>query len=158
MAGIVFGVVVLVLVAVAVIDVVTFRIPNGLTGALLAGFLLRFLMLDVPGSAMASSFAVGLVVLAAGFGCYARGWIGGGDAKLAATLTFGVGLARIADFLLLAGLFGFALTLLVLSLRRFMPTGFLPLRMQGLPLFDPSEGVPYGAALAGAALVVLSIG
>jgi prepilin peptidase CpaA len=158
MAGIVFGVLVLVLVAVAVIDVLTFRIPNGLTGALLAGFLVRFLMLGVPGSAVASAFAVGVVVLAAGFGCYARGWIGGGDAKLAATLTFGVGLAQIADFLLLTGLFGLVLTLLVLSLRHFAPTVFLPSRLQGLPLFDPSEGVPYGAALAGAALVVLAIG
>jgi prepilin peptidase CpaA len=99
---------------------------------------------------VAAAFAVLLVA----FGFFARGWIGGGDAKLAASTALWLGFDHLLEYLLYASLFGGALTLLVLQFR-LLP---LPGRLVSQPwlerLHQKNGAVPYGIALSAAALVV----
>jgi len=54
-------------------------------------------------------------VLAVVFVFFTRGWIGGGDAKLAAATVLWLGFAHLADYLVYASLFGGALTVALIS-------------------------------------------
>ena len=49
--------------------------------------------------------------------CFLRGWIGGGDAKLAAATALWFGFDHLLNYLLYASLFGGALTLLLIQFR-----------------------------------------
>jgi len=96
----------------------------------------------------------GAVVLAMAFGFFARGWIGGGDAKLAAATALWLGFDHLLPYVIYASVFGGALTILLLQFR-----------LAPLPIWLASEdwvqrlhgkegGVPYGIALAAAALAI----
>ena len=60
----------------------------------------------------------GAAVLVIAFGCFAMGWVGGGDAKVAAAAALWFGFAHLMNYLLYASLFGGALTLLLLQFRQ----------------------------------------
>ena len=85
---------------------------------------------------------------------FACGWIGGGDAKLAAATALWLGFDQLMNYLLYASLIGGVMTLLMIRLRT-MP---LPAALQGQEwaqrLHRLDGGVPYGIALAAAALLV----
>ena len=53
----------------------------------------------------------------AGFACFAFGWIGGGDAKLAAVTSLWLGFGNLLDYFFIASIGGGLLTLLVLVAR-----------------------------------------
>lgn len=135
-------------------DLLSMRLPNWLTLAVAGAFLVIAFSLNMPLPAIGANYACGLVVLAGGFALFAFGWIGGGDAKLAAGIAVWVGWQGVVEFLLLGAILGGALTLLILQMRR-LP---LPGRLHGeawiVRLHDSKEGVPYGVALAAAALHV----
>jgi prepilin peptidase CpaA len=82
------------------------------------------------------------------------GWMGGGDAKVAASVALWFGFAQLMDFLLYASLFGGALTLLLLQFRQWP----LPYGLAGQAwlarLHDKESGIPYGIALTLGALMV----
>ena len=59
-----------------------------------------------------------LTVLVIAFGCFAMGWVGGGDAKVAAAAALWFGFGHLLNYLLYASLFGGALTLLLLQFRQ----------------------------------------
>jgi prepilin peptidase CpaA len=96
----------------------------------------------------------GAVVLVVAFGCFAMGWVGGGDAKLAASAALWFGFAELMNYLLYASLFGGVLTILLLQLRQ-LP---LPYALTGqtwlMRLHAKESGIPYGIALAIGALAV----
>src|SRR5690606_17246076 len=96
----------------------------------------------------------GLVVLLAGFALFTLGWIGGGDAKLMAAASLWLGFDNLLVFLVWTALLGGALSLLILTYRRFFPPLWLMRQPWAMRLHDPNEGIPYGVALAGAGLVV----
>lgn len=135
-------------------DLLTMTIPNRLSIALCAVFAPLALWVGMDATAILMHCAAGAVVLAVTFGLFAAGWIGGGDAKLAAATALWLGFDTLPDYLMLAALAGGALTLAVLALR-ITP---LPVFAAGWSwlsrLKDPKSGVPYGIALAGAALAV----
>ena len=60
---------------------------------------------------------VAAAVLVVAFLCFTRGWIGGGDAKLAAATVLWLGFGHLADYLIYASLLGGALTLLLIQYR-----------------------------------------
>jgi prepilin peptidase CpaA len=98
--------------------------------------------------------AAAALVLVISFGFFSQGWIGGGDAKLAAATTLWFGFDYLLDYLLYASLFGGVLTLVLIQFRHLpLPA---PLARQGwiLRLHETGGGVPYGIALAAAALIV----
>lgn len=135
-------------------DLFTMTISNRLSLALLAGF---FILLPVTGMSL---YAVGMhagaaaLVLAACFVFFARGWIGGGDAKLAAATALWFGFEHLLDYLIYASLLGGALTLILIEFRR-LPLPALLSRQPWIARLHKTGGeVPYGIALAAAAMLI----
>lgn len=136
-------------------DLVSMTISNRLCLALLAGFALCAALLGLSAAQIGWHLAAGGLVLSVAFGFFAMGWIGGGDAKLAAATALWFGFDGLMDYLTLAGILGGGLTILILMIRaRPLPS---PAANWGWAqrLHAPNEGVPYGIALAFAALLVL---
>jgi prepilin peptidase CpaA len=135
-------------------DLVTMTISNKVSLALVGGFLLVAGASGLNGSDIAMHLAAGGTVLLLGFACFACGWIGGGDAKLAAGTALWLGFEGLLPYLFVASLVGGGLTLLMLKFRQ-LP---LPRLLQGQDwaerLHRKDAGVPYGVALAAAALLI----
>ncbi len=135
-------------------DLFTMTIPNRVALLLLTGFALLAPFAGLSLTDIGLHLAAGGIVLALGFAYFAAGWMGGGDAKLAAAAAVWLGFSPLLlHFLLLAVIYGGALTLLLLLFRS-VPV--LPAAVHGqnwlLRLHCPQTGVPYGIAIALAAL------
>jgi prepilin peptidase CpaA len=103
---------------------------------------------------MLQHVGAGGLVLAITFVFFLRGWVGGGDAKLAAATALWLGWTHLFDYVLYASLLGGVLTLGLLEFRKLsMPSGLIG-KEWAERLHKPGGGVPYGIALAIAALVV----
>jgi prepilin peptidase CpaA len=137
-------------------DLFTMTISNRVSVALAAGFLVLAFASGMAAPDILMHVAAGATVLVAAFACFAFGWIGGGDAKVAAGAALWFGFAHLLNYLLYASLFGGALTLLLLQFRQWP----LPYALAGqtwlLKLHAKESGIPYGIALAIGALVVYS--
>jgi prepilin peptidase CpaA len=135
-------------------DLFTMTISNRVSLALAAGFLVLALASGMAPSDMLMHLAAGALVLVVAFGCFAFGWIGGGDAKVAAAAALWFGFAHLLTYLIYASLFGGALTLLLLQFRQWP----LPYALAGqtwlLKLHAKDSGIPYGIALAIGALSI----
>jgi len=135
-------------------DLLTMTISNRVSLILIGGFFLFALVIGMGGNAMLWHIGAGSMVLAVAFGCFAMGWIGGGDAKLAAATALWFGFDHLLPYLFYASLFGGALTLLLLSFRTLPLPQYLAAQLWVQRLHDKKGGVPYGIALAAAALLV----
>jgi prepilin peptidase CpaA len=135
-------------------DLLTMTISNRVSLALVAGFLLLALASGMGLSDILLHAGAGAGVLAVAFVCFAMGWVGGGDAKVAAGAALWFGFAHLLNYLLYASLFGGALTLLLLQFRQWP----LPYALAGqawlLRLHAKESGIPYGIALALGALTI----
>jgi prepilin peptidase CpaA len=135
-------------------DLFTMTISNRVSLALAAGFVVLALATGMGTPEILMHLAAGATVLVVAFGCFAFGWIGGGDAKVAAGAALWFGFSHLLNYLLYASLFGGALTLLLLQFRQWP----LPYALAGQPwllkLHAKDSGIPYGIALAIGALVV----
>jgi prepilin peptidase CpaA len=96
-------------------DLFTMTIPNRVSLLLVAGFFILAGFSGMPLADIAMHTGAGLTVLVIAFACFAFGWIGGGDAKVAAAAGLWFGFPPLASYLVYASLFGGALTLLMLS-------------------------------------------
>ena len=135
-------------------DLLTMTIANRVSLILIAGFVLLALLAGMSGAAVLSHFGAGAAVLVVAFGCFACGWIGGGDAKLAAATALWLGFGGLFDYLVYASLLGGALTLLIVQFRTLPLPRLLAGREWAERLHRQGAGVPYGVALAAAALLV----
>jgi prepilin peptidase CpaA len=135
-------------------DLLTMTISNRLSLALAGGFFLLAIVTGMSLSAFGMHLAAAALVLTVSFGFFSMGWIGGGDAKLAAATALWFGFDFLLDYLIYASLFGGALTLLLIQFRRLPLPGPLARQTWILRLHETGGGVPYGIALAAAALVV----
>jgi prepilin peptidase CpaA len=135
-------------------DLLTMTISNRVSLLLIAGFLVLALASGMGLTTIGLHMAAGAVVLVVAFTCFAMGWMGGGDAKMASAIALWFGFTHLLEFLIYASLFGGALTLLLLEFRRWP----LPYALNGqawlLRLHHQDTGIPYGIALAIGALVV----
>jgi prepilin peptidase CpaA len=135
-------------------DLVTMTISNRISLALGAGFVILALLSGMGLHEILSHAGAGLAVLAVAFLCFAMGWIGGGDAKVAAAAALWFGFGNLLEFLVYASLFGGALTLLLLQFRQWP----LPAALHGqswlMRLHNKESGIPYGIALALGALLI----
>jgi len=68
----------------ASMDLVTMTIPNRICAALAIGYFVVAVAVGVPLGAMLIHLSCAAAVLVVMFALFALGWIGGGDAKLAA--------------------------------------------------------------------------
>jgi prepilin peptidase CpaA len=135
-------------------DLFTMTISNRVSLALLGGFLGLAVLSGMELHDILLHVGAGAAVLALAFTCFAFGWIGGGDAKIAAAAALWFGFAHLLDYLVYASLFGGALTLLLLQFRQWP----LPYSLAGqgwlLKLHAKDTGIPYGIALAVGALMI----
>jgi prepilin peptidase CpaA len=135
-------------------DLFTTTISNRVPLALTAGFLVLAFASGMAAPDILMHLAAGATVLVAAFVCFAFGWIGGGDAKVAAGAALWFGFAHLLNYLVYASLFGGALTLILLQFRQWP----LPYALAGQPwllkLHAKESGIPYGIALAVGALVI----
>ena len=135
-------------------DLITMKISNRLSLFLAAGFFVLAVSTGMPFADIGYHVTASLVVLAVCFGFFAMGWIGGGDAKLAAATALWFGFAYLPQYLFLAGIIGGVLTLLLLKMRT-LPLPDALARMHWVArLHSAGTGVPYGIALALAGLLV----
>ena len=135
-------------------DLFTMTISNKVSIALILGFFALAALGNMPVSDIAAHVGAGLTVLVVAFGCFAMGWIGGGDAKTAASTALWFGFPHLLDYLLYASLFGGALTLIIIQFRR-LPLPYSLGSQQWIQrLHDEKGGVPYGIALAISALMI----
>ena len=135
-------------------DLFTMKISNRVSVLLALGFLALAIASGMGAHDIMKHVAAGATVLVIAFGCFAMGWVGGGDAKVAAAAALWFGFAHLMNYLLYASLFGGALTLLLLQFRQWP----LPVMFAGQPwlarLHDKNTGIPYGIALTIGALVI----
>jgi prepilin peptidase CpaA len=135
-------------------DLLTMTISNRVSLILVGGF---FVMAAVTGMSVTDALwhvAAAAIVLVVAFGFFARGWIGGGDAKLAAATALWLGFDHLLPYLIYASLFGGALTLLLIQFRLAPLPAMLAKQDWVQRLHRKDGGVPYGIALAAAALAV----
>lgn len=135
-------------------DLLTMRISNRVTGLVVAAFAGHALVSGMALAELGWHLAAGALTLLVAFAMFARGWVGGGDAKLAAGTALWLGIGHLADYLIVASVLGGVLTLGLLYARTFpLPA---PLRLPfTVKLHDTRTGIPYGIALAAAALIVM---
>ena len=135
-------------------DLFTMTISNRVSLALVASFLALAVLSGMGLYDILLHIGAGAAVLAVAFACFSMGWIGGGDAKVAAGAALWFGFSHLLNYLLYASLFGGALTLLLLQFRQWP----LPYALTGqawlLRLHAKESGIPYGIALAIGALMI----
>ena len=135
-------------------DLFTMTISNRVTLALVGGFFVMAFLIGMSLHEMGMHMAAAATVLAVTFVFFARGWIGGGDAKLAAATALWLGFDHLMPYVLYASIFGGVLTLAMIRFR-LMP---LPQALHDQEwvkrLHRLDGGVPYGIALAAAALLI----
>jgi prepilin peptidase CpaA len=135
-------------------DLLTMTIANRVSLILIVGFILLAGLGDMSWAELSSHVGAGVVILAAAFVCFAFGWVGGGDAKLGATSALWLGFGHLFDYLIFASILGGGLTLLIVQFRALPLPQILAEQDWVDRLHRPDGGVPYGIALATAALIV----
>jgi prepilin peptidase CpaA len=135
-------------------DLLTMTISNRVSLILAGSFFALALWSGMPLGQIGMHVAAGFAVLVVTFTFFARGWIGGGDAKLAAATALWLGFDHLVPYVIYASVFGGALTIVLLQFR----LAPLPVWLASEPwvqrLHRKEGGVPYGIALAAAALAI----
>jgi len=135
-------------------DFLTLTISNRVSLILVGGFVALAVIGGVSLADVLSHLAAGCVVLVAAFSLFARGIIGGGDAKLAAATALWLGFDHLLPYLLYASLLGGALSVGLIWFRMAPLPDWLARHDWAQRLHGKDAGVPYGIALAAAALAV----
>jgi prepilin peptidase CpaA len=146
------------LLAAAVIDSSSFRIPNWLTGPLGVLFVVAALVaereLDWIGH-----IAAGLAVFTVGTLFFHRGWLGGGDVKLMAAGALWLGLDNLLPYLAAVSILGGILTVTIMLVRVILANAMAVLGYRSggsLPaVLLRGERIPYGVAIAAGSLFML---
>ncbi len=131
---------------VAVTDILHRRIRNRAMMVLAIFYLPLAMLSGLSAGAILVSAAAAIAVFAGGVGCFAAGWVGGGDVKLAALSALWLGSGLVLPYLLLAAVFGAVVSLAILA------AGRLGQRRQAGR--DACAALPYGPGMACAALLL----
>lgn len=134
-------------------DLLTMRISNKLIIYLILGFACAVVWMGMPLVQIGWHLGAGLAVLVVAFFLFSMGWVGGGDAKLAAATALWMGMDFTLVYVVYSGVLGGGLTLLILGFRSWpLPTGLMSVKWISR-LHHKETGVPYGIALAAAGLL-----
>lgn len=135
-------------------DLFTMTIPNRISLVMVVSFLALAPLAGLGLGDVASHLGAGLLVLAIGIVLFIPGWIGGGDAKLAAAAAVWMGFDYLLAYFICVALAGGALAMLFMTVR----STPLPVAVAAQPwaarLHDKRAGIPYGLALAAGALFI----
>lgn len=133
-------------------DFFTMTIPNRISIALVLGFIGAALLSSLPAATILTHIGAGMLVLLISIGMFARGWLGGGDAKLLAAAALWFGFDHLLDYTVLVSMFGGLLAAFILFYRQAVPEMWISGLAWAERLHDRKAGIPYGIALAAAAL------
>jgi prepilin peptidase CpaA len=137
----------------AAMDLFSMTIPNRISLVLIAGFfcLAPFSGLNLEQIGM--HVLAGLLMLAITVGLFSLRFIGGGDAKLASAVALWFGFGDLLEYVFMATMIGGVLSVAFLLFRQVpLPYGWA--RAAWIQrLHAPRGGIPYGIALALAALI-----
>jgi prepilin peptidase CpaA len=135
-----------------VMDLMTMKIRNDLILLLLAIYAALAPLAGFGAVEIGMSVAVAFAVLMCMFGLFSMGWVGGGDAKLAAVLALWIGAEHTLAYLVSTTIFGGVLSLLLLQFRSMVLPTFCHRVSWIVRLHVSGSGVPYGIAIASGAL------
>lgn len=156
------------LLAAAAQDMLTLKLPNRLSLAIMLLYPGHVLVSAVPVD-WPSALALAGLILAGGVFCFFMGWAGGGDAKLFTVVTLWAGPALFPLFLLVTGVTGGVIAGVMLARRHLLPRlaprwaaahGCSAAFADDDPVARRAErmSLPYGAAIAlGGLAVAVSI-
>ncbi|MGI9351719.1 MAG: A24 family peptidase [Rhizobiaceae bacterium] len=138
----------------AISDLFSMTISNKVSLILMAGFMVFAYLIGMDWQTIGWHWVMFAIVLSVGFGLFAIGAIGGGDAKLAASTALWFGWEHILEYVYISSILGAILTLLVVFFRAQQ----LPIRVSGIEwierIYKTDNGIPYGIALGAGALLV----
>lgn len=135
-------------------DLFTMTIPNRVSLILVVVYFALAAYIPLSWNVIATHVSCGLAVLALTFVLFQRGWVGGGDAKLASATALWLGWENLLDYGLVASIAGGVLTLVILMMRwNELPSRLLSVKFIAR-LAEKTNGVPYGIALAIAGLLI----
>jgi prepilin peptidase CpaA len=137
-------------------DLLTMTISNRVSLILAGAFFVLAIWIGMPLADVGMHVGAALAVLVVTFTFFACGWIGGGDAKLAAATALWLGFDQLINYLMIASILGGVLTLLIIRFRLMPLPALLANQEWAKRLHRMDAGVPYGIALAIAALWVYS--
>ena len=133
-------------------DCLTMKIPNWLNGVIGLAFFGAAFYAGMPLEQIGWHLVASAIVLAAGFGLFAFGYIGGGDAKLMAVAALWLGMAHLLEFFIIMSLAG---GLLAIAMK-FWWWVRLESELRGFQriksMVKSSIELPYGIAIATGAL------
>lgn len=135
-------------------DLFTMTIPNRISLALVATFLVMAPLAGLGPWQMAGHFGAGLLVLAVGILLFIPGWIGGGDAKLAAAVSLWVGFEHLFAYLVFVAVAGGMLASAFGAFRSMPLPRPVVAEAWAVRLHRRDAGIPYGVALAAGALCI----
>jgi len=135
-------------------DLLSMTISNRVALILVGGFFALAAFSGMTPADVLAHVGAALAVLAVTFLFFTRGWIGGGDAKLAAATALWLGFDHLMAYLLYASIFGGILTLAMIRFRLMPLPEALAEQDWVKRLHKLDGGVPYGIALAAAALLI----
>ncbi len=138
----------------ALCDIGTMTIPNKVSLVLIGAFLVLIPLAGMPLDQVINHFSAGALCLLIGFGLFAAGIVGGGDAKLISAGALWVGYDSLLVYIMVTFLAGGLLALVMLLMRRSILQHALPLPGWMGHLIDRQKGMPYGVAIAVGALYV----
>lgn len=137
--------------AAALSDLLSMKIRNELILALLISYIVIAPLAGVQLDTMLHSALIALCVFVVASILFGFGWIGGGDAKLAAVTSLWLG-SLTQVYIVNAAIIGLVVTLAIMIIRNFQ-TVLTPRWPLCRKLLTKGEGVPYGVALAAAGLM-----
>ena len=132
-------------------DLLTMTIPNRISLALIGAFFTCAIVAGLTWEEIAVHLACGGIILLIVVGMFAANLLGGGDAKLMAASAIWVGYDNLMMYFLMISILGGVLALALLAYRK-LPAGAYSLPVWAERLHVPGGKMPYGVAIAAAAL------
>ena len=135
-------------------DLFTMTILNRISLAMVVGFFVLAPLAGLGWADLASHMGAGLLMLVLGVLLFIPGWVGGGDAKLAAAVALWLGADNLVLYLFCVALVGGSLALLFMTVRSNPLPAFAYTQPWAVRLHDRRTGMPYGVAISVAALLI----
>lgn len=145
----------LLMVFAAIGDLIAYKIPNWLCLTVVALFFPVAFIAGLPFEAIGWHVLAACVALVIGFGLFAAGWFGGGDAKLLAAAALWFGWPDSMRFAVYTALAGGALAIAVALWSAIQVDSEVRGWTRFKRIFEVKPNVPYGVALAAGALLAL---
>ncbi|MEL6789394.1 MAG: prepilin peptidase [Pseudomonadota bacterium] len=144
------------LIAAAINDITSFKIPNWISVLLISAFPVAAVATGTDFSFLWQGALLAVGMLIVGFALFAFKIAGGGDGKLLAAVAPWVGFEFLMPFLMVTALAGGAMAIAILMFRQspIMPFyGRVPWLME---IHQSKSGIPYGVAIAVGGLTTFS--